>query len=128
MIKKVELENFKKFAKLRFNLNDHLVVAGHNNSGKTTLLQSIAAWSQMASLWREIKPDLAKDGDGNYPSASINRLKFYSVPLANFDHLWKDKEVREPASIWLHTNDWRIGFEILYENPLLSRRFELSVL
>ncbi len=116
MIKKVELKNFKKFAKLRFNLKDHLVVAGQNNSGKTTLLQSIAAWSQMASLWREFKPDLAKDGDGNYPSASINRLKFYSVPLANFDHLWKDKEVREPASIWLYTNDWKIGFEILYEN------------
>ena len=115
MINKVELRNFKKFSRLTFNLNDHLVVAGQNNSGKTTLLQSIAAWSQMASLWREYR-DLAKEDDGNYPSASINRLKFYSVPLARFDHLWKDRQVREPASVWLHTSEWKIGFEIFYEN------------
>lgn len=69
----------------------------------------------MASLWREYR-DLSKEDDGNYPHASINRLKFYSVPLARFDHLWKDGKVREPASIWLHTSEWKIGFEIFYEN------------
>ncbi len=116
MIKKVELKNFKRFSRLKFNLNDHLVIAGQNNSGKTTLLQAIAAWSQVAFLWREHNPDLARDSEDNYPSANINRLKFYSVPLANFGHLWKNMEVHEPASIWLHTNEWKIGFEIFHEN------------
>ena len=116
MITRVELRNFKKFTESEFDLKDHLVVAGQNDCGKTTLLQAIAAWSQLAFLWRESQPDIARNGDGNYPGATVNRLKFYSVPLADFDHLWKNKEIDEAVSIWLHTNEWKIGFEVLYEN------------
>ena len=120
MINKVEVKNFKKFSVLDFNLRDHLVIAGHNNSGKTTLLQAIAAWSEIALLWREDNPDLARESDGNYPKTNLNLLDFYSVPIADFDHLWKHKDIQEPVSIWLHTSQWKIGFEILYKEQELA--------
>ena len=120
MINKVIIKNFKKFEHLEFELQDHLVIAGPNNSGKTTLLQAIAAWSEFAFQWSNNNPDLVRERDGNYPSTSLNLLKFYSVPLADFDHLWTNKNVQRPASLWLYTDQWTIGFEILYKEQELA--------
>ena len=120
MINKVVINNFKKFEHLEFDLPDHLVIAGPNNSGKTTLLQAIAAWAEFAFQWSNNNPDLAREADGNYRSTSLNMLRFYSVPLTDFDHLWKSKDTRQPASIWLYTKKWKIGFEILYKEQELA--------
>ena len=120
MINKVVINNFKKFEHLEFELPDHLVIAGPNNSGKTTLLQAIAAWSEIAFQWSESNPDLAREKDGNYPGTNLNSERFYSVPLADFEHLWKDKNVRESAAVWLRTEQWKIGFEITYRETELA--------
>ena len=120
MIHRVVINNFKKFEHLELDLPAHLVIAGPNNSGKTTLFQAIAAWSEFAFQWLENNPDLAREEDGNYPQTNLNLLRFYSVPLADFDHLWKDKHVQESASVWLHTNQWKIGFEIVYKETELA--------
>ena len=120
MINRVVVKSFKKFESLDFQIKDRLVIAGPNNSGKTTLLQAVATWSEIASIWRRYNSDRSRENDGNYPSTNLGLLGFYSVPLADFDHLWKDKNVELPASIWLHTSRWKIGFEILYKEPELA--------
>lgn len=61
MINKVVVKNFKKFEHIEFELPDHLVIAGSNNSGKTTLLQAIAAWSEIAFQWSNNSSDLARE-------------------------------------------------------------------
>ena len=43
MIRKVIIRNIKIFNHLEFEMPDHLVIAGPNNSGKTTVLQAISA-------------------------------------------------------------------------------------
>ena len=45
VITEVLLRNFKRFGELRFELPGHVVLAGPNNTGKTTLLQAIATWA-----------------------------------------------------------------------------------
>ena len=120
MINKVVINHFKKFMQQEFDIPWHLVVVGPNNSGKTTLLQAIGAWAELAFNWVETNPDLAREKDGNYPSTNLNLLAFYSVPLADFEHLWTDKKVREPVSVWLHTDQWKIGFEIIHHENELS--------
>lgn len=123
MIEKVEISNFKKFDTLNFEVKDRLVIAGPNNSGKTTLLQSVILWSEIASQWTDTGFGSSREDDGNYRSVNLNLLRVWSVPLADFDHLWKDKNVRHPVSIWLHTDQWKIGFEVLYkENELAAVR------
>lgn len=122
MINKVVIKNFKKFEHLEFELPghpDHLVIAGPNNCGKTTLLQAIAAWSEIAFHWSS-KRDLAREEDENYPSTNLNLLNFHSVPLADFDHLWTSKNVQHPTSLWLYTDQWTIGFEVLYKEQELA--------
>ena len=106
MIRKVVVNNFKMFKQVEFEIPPHLVVVGPNNSGKTTLLQAIGAWAEIAYQWVENNPDLAREQDGNYPSTNLNLLRFYSVPLADFHHLWKDKNVQGPTSVGLHTDQW----------------------
>ena len=41
--KRPSIEGFKRFEDVEFVLPGHIVVAGPNNTGKTTLLQAIAA-------------------------------------------------------------------------------------
>ena len=44
-IHRVRLRRFKRFGDVEFVLPGHVVLAGPNNTGKTTVLQAIAAWS-----------------------------------------------------------------------------------
>ena len=120
MIRKIVVENFKMFGHQEFTIPEHLVIVGPNNSGKTTLLQAIATWSEIAFQWLENNPDLAREEDGNYPGTNIVSELFYSVPLADFEHLWKDKKVQDPVSVWLHTDYWNIGFDITYRERELA--------
>ena len=120
MINEVVITNFKRLGHLRFELPNHLVIAAPNNMGKTTLLQAIASWSELAFHWSNNNPDLVREEDGNYPSTSLNLLRFHSVPLADFNHLWQGKNTRKPASIWLKTLQWRVGFEVLYKEQEIA--------
>lgn len=120
MLRKVETKNFKLFGERVFELAEHLVVVGPNNSGKTSLLQAIAAWSEFANHWFETNPDFARVEDGNYPAAELNLLRFNAVPLRDFPHLWRHKLVTDPVCIWLETADWRVGFEVVYSATQLA--------
>jgi predicted ATP-dependent endonuclease of OLD family len=44
MITEVKVECFKKFQTTGFELGDDIVLAGPDNSGKTTLLQAVFVW------------------------------------------------------------------------------------
>lgn len=120
MLRKVEVRNFKVFEEETFELPDHLVVVGPNNGGKTSLLQAIATWSEIANHWFETNPDFARLDDGNYPTADINLRLFNAVPLADFPHLWTRKNVAAPISISVEMADWRVGFEIAYSATELA--------
>ncbi len=54
MIQKVILRRFKRFEQIEVPLGEHVVFAGPNNLGKTTVLQAVAAWSLAFSKWRTV--------------------------------------------------------------------------
>ena len=81
MLRRVEIRDFKLFEEQVFDLPSHLVVVGPNNCGKTSLLQAIATWSEIASHWFETNPDFMRRDDGNYASADLNMLRFDAVPV-----------------------------------------------
>jgi ATPase subunit of ABC transporter with duplicated ATPase domains len=72
MIRKVALKNFKRFADVTFVLPGHLVLAGPNNTGKTTLLQAIAAWSLGLLEWKKLGQP--KKVNVTYAWADMERL------------------------------------------------------
>ena len=68
-----------------FDIPGHIVLAGPNNTGKTTLLQAIASWSLALDRWKQLNDFNPRQG---YVKAPIARQAFSSVPLRRFDMLW----------------------------------------
>ena len=83
MIRRVTLRRFKRFDEVRFDLPGHVVLSGPNNTGKTTVLQAIAAWSLAFDRWTRLN-DFQRHG-GAYSKAPIARQTFSAVPLRAFD-------------------------------------------
>ncbi len=89
MIRKVVLRNFKRFGEVEFDIPGHVVLAGPNNTGKTTLLQAIAAWELGFRKWRELNDFNVRNG---YVKQELERLAFSPVAVRSFEHLWRDKK------------------------------------
>ena len=118
MIRRIDIRNFKKFKQLRFDAPPFSVIAGPNNSGKTSLLQAVAAWSEIGYRWRRKwrggAPDLARNG-GAYPTVRIDAADFRAAPVARLAALWLDQVVENPATIYVETERWGIGFEFVHD-------------
>ena len=105
MISEVVLRRFKRFEEETFDLSGHVILAGPNNCGKTTVLQAIAAWSLGLKRWRELS-DFQRHG-GGYTHAPIARQAFASVPLRSYDLLWKDRNYTGTVEIEVNLTDGR---------------------
>lgn len=99
MIRRVRLKNFKRFDDVTFEFAGHAVLAGPNNTGKTTLLQAIAAWALGYDKWRELN-DFNPRRNG-YPWQDLERLAFSAVSLRSFDLLWLNRHRTAPLEIGL---------------------------
>ena len=112
MIRKVVIKSFKRFADMTFELPGHVVIAGPNNTGKTTLLQAIAAWSLAFQTWFR-RNDFQRHG-GFYTKVPITRQVFSAVPLRTFDLLWTNRVYNQPIEITIHHSDgWVVTMEFL---------------
>ena len=109
VIRKVRIEGFKRFDDVEFVLPGHIVVAGPNNSGKTTLLQAIAAWSLALTRWKELN-DFQLHNRA-YARAPMARQAFSAVPLRSFDLLWRNRVYRDKIRITLGTDAWLLPME-----------------
>ncbi len=99
MIRKVVLNGFKRFAEVTFDIPGHVVLAGPNNTGKTTLLQAVAAWELGFRNWRELN-DLNPRKNG-YRWQELERLAFSAVAVRSFDMLWQNRQRQQPFEIGL---------------------------
>jgi predicted ATPase len=116
MIHTVRIRGFKRFNEVEFRLPGHLVLAGPNNTGKTTVLQAIASWSLALQRWRELDNFSARQG---YVRAPIARQAFTAVPLRSFDFLWTDRryQKRRPVEIEIrHDAGWSITMEFIADS------------
>ena len=116
MIHTVRIRGFKRFEEVEFRLPGHVVLAGPNNTGKTTVLQAIASWSLALQRWRELNDFNPRRG---YKRAPIARQAFTAVPLRSFDLLWTDRRYlkRTPIEIELqHDAGWSITMELIADS------------
>ncbi len=123
MIRRVTVRNFKRFQEEAFELADTVVLAGPNNSGKSTLLQAIATWKLGLDRWvaqRSGSQATRRTG------VSILRSEFTAVPLREMNLFWEGRQVAgggeragQPRriEIILEGDDWSCGLEFQYANP-----------
>ena len=111
MIHTVRIRGFKRFKEMEFRLPGHVVLAGPNNTGKTTVLQAIASWSLALRRWRELNDFRLRRGLA-YGKAPVARQAFSAVPLRSFDLLWTDRRHRGQIEIELrHDAGWSVTME-----------------
>lgn len=120
MIRSVRINNFKRFDRIEFELQERAVIAGPNNSGKTTLLQAIATWAELGEIWLENGADLVRDEHGEFHRVHIDTTEFKTVALSNFDELWHNQATGVPISIEVTTDRWKVGFDLHYVEPSVA--------
>lgn len=87
MLTRVRVVRFKQFADETFDLTGQSVVlAGPNNSGKTTLLHAIATWHLAVQRWTTAQ--VRKDR-----RISVTLEEFTALPLREMNLLWFDRHV-----------------------------------
>jgi AAA domain, putative AbiEii toxin, Type IV TA system len=115
MISKVVIRRFKRFKKVTFDLPGHIVFAGPNNTGKTTVLQAIAAWGLAFNRWKQLN-DFRRHGLG-YKKAPLARQTFSAVPLRAFDLLWNERSYNGPIEVEITTlGGPSIGMEFISDS------------
>jgi hypothetical protein len=115
-IQRVRLKRFKRFDDASIVIPDHVVFAGPNNSGKTTVLQAIAAWDFALRAWLEQRHDF-NSRKGGYPFAQLERLAFAPVALPSFELLWRGRDTREVLEIEAHVDGHAIPMEFHWNSP-----------
>jgi predicted ATPase len=119
------------FKEEEFPLKGNVVIAGPNNSGKTTLIQALALWNYCQMRWL-----LEKGTKPAQYGLSINRKELSTVPVKEFNLLWtnrstalrkedniKNKKPGSPRFMEILVygdegkNKWKLGFEFSYRYP-----------
>jgi len=91
MITKVKLEYFKRFVSQEFTLADTIVLAGPNNSGKSTLLQAITVWGLAVQRWQTERLSATSKATKR-TGIAISRKDFSAVPLREMNLLWFNRD------------------------------------
>jgi hypothetical protein len=132
MITQVRTRYFKRFDDQTFPLSDHIVLAGPNNSGKTTLLQAIVVWNLALQRWQADRKGKGKRRTG----LPLTREDFTAIPLREMNQLWTDTltalgkadapqgkagfprvmEIELSASNRATGQAWNLTFEFRYQN------------
>ncbi len=125
MIKKVKLRYFKRFKDESFELSDSIILAGSNNSGKSTLLQAIALWNLARQKW------LARSKTKQGKAVAITRQELTTMPLREMNLLWTDRSTallkKELSAghklgtprllvIEIEAISWSVAFEFYYQS------------
>ncbi len=116
MIRTVRIRGFKRFGEIEFRLPGHLVLAGPNNTGKTTVLQAIASWSMALRRWREFHDFNPRQG---YTRVPMTRQAFTAVPLRSFDLLWTNRLYHRNHTMEIelgHEDGWSITMEFIADS------------
>ncbi len=90
MITKVRVRYFKRFEDQEFDLSDHVVLAGPNNSGKSTLLQAIAVWNLALQRWMGKRGPNSGSRATQHKGIPLTRKDFTALPLREMNLLWTD--------------------------------------
>lgn len=111
IVRQLTIRGFKQFEDVSFDLSQHVVLAGQNNSGKTTVLQALSAWSFALEHWRTLN-DLRKH-NGSFSKKPLTRQAFSAVPLRSFDLLWRNRDYSGLVEIEVETDTgWKLAMEL----------------
>ncbi len=136
MVHKVILKNFKRFTEDNFDIYDTIILAGPNNSGKSTLLQAIAVWNLALKKWLTERGPESGSKAKKRIGVAITRKDFTAIPLREMNLLWTDRstalskeeltqgqKLGTPRKMKIELRgrspekEWSLAFEFTYRYP-----------
>lgn len=124
LVKKVKVENFKRFERLEVELRWFDCLVGPNNSGKTTLLQALALFDFCVHHCLS-----ARNGAIDIKRRTIAPDEFYVLPVADPVDLWTDRKTQagNKHKIVTVTIDFNSGHSVTAAVDLNYNRFGVSI-
>jgi predicted ATPase len=120
MISELAIKNFKRFRDESFSFHaDGLsLIAGGNNSGKSSILQSLVLWDfcRRAVEAKRTRTSLNVGGAGSHVSVAFKDFTPLYVP--SFKHLWTNLAPRRPGSA--------ITLKVSWTEPTLATNCHLE--
>lgn len=99
MLKYVEFKKFKNFKNDRIDfLPGMSLVAGGNNSGKTTLFQGLAIWEFCRTVIEAEKGKIALTPGQKFQGVGISEHEFLPLNLPDLSHLWTNLKPQKTAA------------------------------
>lgn len=136
MIEQVRLYYFKRFREEIFEISDNIILAGSNNTGKSTLLQALAVWNVALRKWIAERGPESGSKARKRTGIAITRKDFTAIPLREMNLLWTNRstalykeELKEGKKLGTprileievkgkHSKDnWSLSFEFTYRYP-----------
>jgi len=138
MIKQVSVRYFKRFKDEVFDVDGNVVLAGPNNSGKSTLLQAIAVWNLALTKWLAEKAPETGSKAKKWAGVAITRKDFTAIPLREMKLLWTDcatslfkeeleagqklgtpRKLEIAVSARMGSHEWELPFQFRYSSEEL---------
>lgn len=127
MLKNVAFHRFKQFKKSTFKLrsNGVTLVAGGNNSGKTSLLHGLAVWQFCKTAIEMERGNKAFVQGSNAQGLGLGDDEFSPLALPNLKHLWTNLRPSKESE----PDGYTLQIECGWETPVqpLHLRFGLSL-
>lgn len=100
MIKRVELNKFKRFINKSIDLQSGMtLVVGGNNSGKSTILHALAVWEFCKNVLIYEKSPMAIFHDFNGDGYGISIDDFTPINIPSFRYLWTNLKITSNYSL-----------------------------
>jgi len=91
MINEISLRHFKGAKEITIPLRDITILAGANNSLKTTAIQAISLWNFALERWIEERGEAPKAQQR--PGIPLSKLEIYNPPIDDLKTLWFNRQV-----------------------------------
>ena len=138
MIRRVSVRYLKMFEDETFDLSEHIVLAGPNNSGKTTLLQAISLWNLALQKWLAERGPESGSKARKRTGVAVPRKELTAIPLRELRLLWtntstalrkhelaRGQKLGHPRVLAISlsggttSNPWTLTFEFHYQSSEL---------
>ncbi len=116
MIQRVRLVRFKRFVDHTFDVSGRsILLAGPNNSGKTTLLHAISAWNLALQRWF-----VERGSVGGQRRMSLVLDEFTALPLREMNLLWLNRHTARKLANQKQPKPAPIYVEVVVQLPTMA--------
>lgn len=129
MLKQLRLQNFKRYkdATFTFHPDGVTLLAGGNNSGKSTILQALAVWEFCRALIKATKGPQALLSTGRYDPVGVSAEEFSPIALPSLSHLWTNLNSRTPVAPGQPDPAYTLRISVKWDVPAVALAQELGL-